>query len=236
MAFLCVLLYYVCTISSAQYRVAKYLDVLLKRFALSSRQCKDSFAFVDSLKSLDLNSNDYIICSFDVVSLFTNIPTLEVIDICSDLWEALDDEVDITTVALKKLLNFACCNVPFIHKDSWYAQVDGVSMGSPLAPTLASIFLNSLEKNLDILTNGVVDVPVFYTRYVDDVFLIFDKCSNVSTFLDFCISLHPNIKFTMELEKDAKIIVLKLVFIANLLILVFTYQIIVIVIIDIRLT
>ncbi len=33
----------------------------------------------------------------------------------------------------------------FLHKDKLYAQVDGVTMGSQLGPTLANFFLGHLE-------------------------------------------------------------------------------------------
>ena len=43
---------------------------------------RDTFEFVSKLKDLSVPSNGYM-CSFDVVSLFTNVPLLDTIDICS---------------------------------------------------------------------------------------------------------------------------------------------------------
>ena len=72
-------------------------------------------------------------------------------------------------------------------------------MGSPLAPTLASIFLQSLESNIDKYS---VKQPSLYKRYVDDIFLIFENKSDVEPFLKFMNSLHPNIELTMENENN----------------------------------
>ena len=44
--------------------------------------------------------------------------------------------------------------------------------------------------------------PVYYRRYVDDTFMLFNKESDVPLFLDYMNSRHPNIRFTCEVEKD----------------------------------
>jgi len=46
---------------------------------------------------------------------------------------------------------------------------------------------------------------VFWKRYVDDIFGIINKKSDANKILDFLNSMHPNIKFTTELEKDKSI-------------------------------
>ena len=47
--------------------------------------------------------------------------------------------------------------------------------------------------------------PLFYRRYVDDTFAVFKTKRSAMQFFDFINTLHPNIKFTMECEKDGKI-------------------------------
>lgn len=73
-------------IKSAQHSLAKELSLLLSPVLdkFSSRVIKDSFSFVNELRALNVNTNNLIICSFDVVSLFTNIPLDETIKICAD--------------------------------------------------------------------------------------------------------------------------------------------------------
>ena len=75
-------------------------------------------------------------------------------------------------------------------------------MGSPLAPTLASIFLSSIEDNIDLFPG---QKPLAYKRYVDDIFLIFDNQIDIDPFLEYLNSLHPNIKFTTETENNGKL-------------------------------
>ena len=73
--------------------------------------------------------------SFDVVSLFTNIPLIETVEICLDKLFSNSDKVhNLTRENLKKLIIFAAQENHFIFNNKIYDQVDGVSMGSPLFP------------------------------------------------------------------------------------------------------
>ena len=60
-------------------------------------------------------------------------------------------------------------------------------MGSPLAPTLANFFLAHMECKL-LKKNNVLIQPIFYRRYVDDIFAVFRDNSCV-TFLELLIQL-----------------------------------------------
>ena len=54
-----------------------------------------------------------------------------------------------------------------------YKPEKGVSMGSPISSTVAEIFLQRSE---DININKLLDTEniIFYTRYVDDILIIYD--------------------------------------------------------------
>ena len=60
----------------------------------------------------------------------------------------------------------------------FYRQIDGVAMGFPLEPTLANVFLCHHEKKwVNDCPNNFK--PVFYKRYVDDIFVLFKKSEHV---------------------------------------------------------
>ena len=84
----------------------------------------------------------------------------------------------------------------FLYKDKLFQQHDGVSMGSPLAPTMANFFWSSLENKL--LQTQSEFYPKLYLRYVDNIFAVFDNDEKCSKFLDLLNTQHKNIKFTME--------------------------------------
>ena len=112
-------------------------------------------------------------CSLDVEFLFTNIPVKETIDIYVDM---LYNGDPVHTPKMKKehfheFLTLVVNDNCFIFNGILYTQIDGVAMGSPLGPVLASIFLAHLEN--EFLTKHK-DFPLFYRRYVDDTFCVFN--------------------------------------------------------------
>ena len=101
---------------------------------------------------------------------------------------------------LIKLLRLANQGI-FLYKDKLYQQHDGVSMGSPLAPTLGKFFLAYIENKL--LGKQSDFHSKLYSRCVDDIFAVFDNSDHRTKFLDLLNSQHNNIKFTVELTSDA---------------------------------
>jgi len=157
----------------------------------------DTFSFVEDLKKVS-NSGKYMI-SFDVESLFTNIPLNETIELAVDLMsEKLD--LGISKPQLRKLFVFATKQSHFLFNNSLYDQVDGVAMGSPLAPALANLFLGHHESNW--LKDQKAEKVLFYRRYVDDIFCLFESGNDYLGFFEFINSQHPNIRFTFEEEND----------------------------------
>ena len=152
-------------------------------------------SFIDRIKSFVFSSSQTLV-SFDVVSLFTNIPLMETIDIVTDYVYKHESRPSYPKQTFKKLLQIATGGY-FLHKDKLYCQVDGVTMGSPLGPTLANFFLAHFESVF--MENESDCKPELYLRYVDDIFCVFNSDSRVTLFLQFLNNLHPNLKFTSEI-------------------------------------
>ena len=91
-----------------------------------------------------------------------------------------------------------------MFNDTYYQQIDSVAMGSPLGPTFANLFLVYYQHN-GLKNCPLQFKPKFYCRYVDDIFLMFEKKDHVKKFLRYMNSRHRNIKFTFEEEQDNKI-------------------------------
>ena len=60
-----------------------------------------------------------------------------------------------------------------MFNSKFYNQIDGVAMGSPLAPVLANIFMGFHESKW--LNENNLNRTTFYLRYVDDVLAAFDN-------------------------------------------------------------
>ena len=84
--------------------------------------------------------------SFDVDSLFTNIPLNETINIIIEKLFSENQTIDnLNKDHLKCLLTLATKESYFLFDGELYQQVDGVAMGCPLIPTLTNIFLCHYE-------------------------------------------------------------------------------------------
>ena len=64
----------------------------------------------------------------------------ECIDLAVRYIKEENTDIKLSATKLKTLLRFATAQTHFLLKDSFYDQVDGVSMGSPFAPVLANFF------------------------------------------------------------------------------------------------
>ena len=85
--------------------------------------------------------------SFDVVSLFTNVPLNRTIDII--LRKVYDEKLIRTKIKredIKELLLLCTQGVPFTYET--YLQIDGVMLGSPLGALFANIFMCELENTV----------------------------------------------------------------------------------------
>ena len=79
--------------------------------------------------------------SHDVTRLFTNIPLQETISIAMNFIFNHNPSRNITRKELEKLFFFATLQTHFIFNSIFFNQIDGVAMGSPLAPVLANILM-----------------------------------------------------------------------------------------------
>ena len=111
--------------------------------------------------------------SFDVESLFINIPLQETIDLCVDLLFNDKPNIDgFSKTYFHELLTVTLSESLILFNNGYYKQIDGVAMGSPLGPTFANIFL-SYYKQVWLKNCPYEFKSVIYKRYVDDTFLLF---------------------------------------------------------------
>ena len=127
--------------------LASLLEPLLKRF--STHCIRDSFTFADAIHN-SKDSNNPFICSFDISSLFTNVPLKETINICANALYRNDADAQplIFKAVFIELMKSATSGVEFSFNNIMYKQTDGVAMGLPLVPALANIFVGFYEEKL----------------------------------------------------------------------------------------
>ncbi|MGL4482604.1 MAG: reverse transcriptase domain-containing protein, partial [Lactococcus garvieae] len=182
--------------------VAKWLAKIIEpiRRELSKHSLKDSFEFVDRIK--DKNLKETQMYSFDVASLFTNVPVIETVNYLCEWVEHNPNTISIPIPSLKELLLRCTMNVQLLLNKKIYRQVDGVAMGSPLGPILADIFMSKLENNQ--LKSDIENLDT-YCRYVDDIFIVSPTSTNITNLLKKFNAAHEAIQFTVEKEVDGEL-------------------------------
>ena len=144
---------------SACHKIGKQIAACLSRVP----ECQINTStkkICDSVKETILKPDEELV-SFDVKSLYTNVPVKESIENCADLlfnWFTIP--VDRKT--FETLAEIACCDVIMATHDGFYIQVDGLAMGSPPAPYLA----NGWMSQFDPIIKGNSS---FNERCIDDI-------------------------------------------------------------------
>ena len=150
------------------------------------------------VKDLKLGE-DEIMLSFDVKSLFTNVPVQEAVDVILNILkedESLEDRTVLTPDVIAELLRLCLNSTYFVYQGKYYEQKEGAAMGSPVSAVMANLYMEFFEELA--LTSSPV-TPVLWKRYVDDTFCVM-KRDEVDVFFQHLNSIRPSIQFTVELE------------------------------------
>ena len=192
-------------VGTSTYDLGKFVANIIKPAAVNKygTDLDNTFQFVDQIK--EQNLTDHVMVSFDVCSLFTNIPLSKTIDVCLDrLYRGPDPSIKPTLPedVLKRLIELCVKDNTFVFNGKVYVQKDGVAMGSSLGPLLANIWMAHLEETL---MQGHAEFPLFYRRYVDDTFCLFKDRFSADMFFIYLNSIDNNIKFEIEWEQNDKL-------------------------------
>jgi len=175
----------------------KSLDPLCRN---NGYDVQNSFEVMTRLNQCKLEVG-HVMVSFDVKSMFPNIPLTATYKILREHWEEIEPH---TFIKDKNMFieGLKICNKQyFLFNDNIYRQLDGISMGGSLSVNLSGIFMNNL---IDKAMSQSQVKPVLLMKYVDDILCIM-KEDEVERFLLTLNSIHPNIKFTVEMEVNQNI-------------------------------
>jgi len=189
-------------VGTYNYKLAKYLvEIISPLLEKDDHTIKDTFDFVNKVSNLDTKVDKFML-GFDLESLFTNIPTLETIDIILKLAYPRNTKFfhGLIKDELKHLLIICTQQSHFQFNNELFDQIHGVSMGAPLGPLFAKAFMVNFEKiHMEKLKELGIKI---WLRYVDNIFATLDNPVAAKTILQFLNTCHPNIKFTIEKEGE----------------------------------
>ena len=127
---------------------------------------KNTGDFIEHIKDVTLQANETI-TSYDVSALFTSVPIEAAINIIQRRLE-LDQELHSrTTMKVKHItspLEFGLKTTYFQFQGSFYEQISGAAMGSPISPIVANLFMEDFEVKA---INTAKNPPKMWKQYLD---------------------------------------------------------------------
>ena len=133
--------------------------------------------------------------SYDVESLFTNIPIKKTLDyIIEQIYTHKKLKPICSKLIFKGLLLKLATECTYTFNHTFYKQIDGCTMGGPLSVTFSDIFMIKMESEI-VIPNK----PLFYRRFVDDIYNRRKKFQWDELF-EKLNSYHPKIKLTIEVS------------------------------------
>lgn len=202
----------VASINTPSSKLSKYLSSILKNLLTNDRfNVTNSYEFKEKVSSITLNDEDQMV-SFDIVSLFTNIPINLSIDIIMDRWNELNNFTNLPRKTFFTLLRFCLIDANyFVYGSIYYQQIYGMPMGNSLSSVIADVIT---QKLLTTALNSLSSQPKMLVKYVDDVFCIVTK-NNINETLNALNSFHCKLQFTLELENNNSLAYLDVLVVRN---------------------
>lgn len=190
------------SINAPARELCKYLVNILKNLTSESKyNIKDAREFKSRLQDIEIE-DDEVLVSFDVISLFPNIPINLALKAVKDKWSLLESFTNIPQDLFMEILTFCIKETRYFKfEDKIYEQKKGLPMGSPASPVIADILMEVL---LDTSLEKMTRKPRILTKYVDDLFCIV-KRDEITMTLSILNEFDRRIQFTMEEEIDNKL-------------------------------
>ena len=162
----------VSSINSPSYSLSQYIASVVSPLAgHTDTAVRNSAHFVREMADVTL-AQDELLVSFDVSSLFTNVPVSEAVEVIWGMLRNVQElskrtKLDADNVA--SLLSLCLKSTYFRYNGNYYEQREGAAMGSPVSAVVANLYMEHFEQ---IALGTAKNRPRIWKRYVDDTFCI----------------------------------------------------------------
>ena len=153
-------------VQSSTYQLSKHLTHILSPLISNTESnVLNSLEFTTFIHTRTVH-DDEVLVSFDVGSLFTNVPVklaTEVARHCLQSDDPLSSRTSLSPDELSQLLEFCLTATHLSFQGQPSKQVFGTAMGSPVSVAVANLAMEDVE-------NRALDIHLpFWKRFVDDV-------------------------------------------------------------------
>ncbi|CAF3353726.1 unnamed protein product [Rotaria socialis] len=156
-------------------KISRFLDELLRPLFDRMASSTTVTSGIEVIKQLYEWSKrnarqDTLICTMDVIDLYTMIPQTEGILAIKKMLDYLNlkqiNGLKIETII--RLCRFVVRNNYFSYDSKYYHQIRGGAMGSPLTLTIANAYMFFFERDI---VKQINNSNGLYIRYIDDIFI-----------------------------------------------------------------
>ena len=191
------------------HRLSNLIDIVLRPLTKRVKSyLRDTMDFLNHLP--EHIPEDTILASFDVESLYSNIPHDLGLDAIK-FWlqkHPEDRHRRFTDNFILDSIEFILQNNTFYFNGEHYRQRKGTAMGTKFAPVYATLVIGYLEETLYRKVANEFGQQFgeyfmkFWNRFLDDCFVPWTRSLNDLNRLHYILnSLHPSINFTIEYSK-----------------------------------
>lgn len=193
-------------IGSLTANVSTFVDHCIKPIVCSlPSYIRDSIDFINKLKTMTLPNSDILLATFDVSSLYTNIPHDGGIEAMKHFLDQRTNACRPQTECILDLAHVVLTSNFFLFKEEYYLQIKGTAMGSTMAPNYANLYMGFFENNfvLNSEVNPYFNNVLLYQRFIDDVFILWkgDERS-LRLFHQYLNSVNDHLSFTLDFDQS----------------------------------
>ncbi len=168
--------------------LALLVDCILQPFVKrSASYLQDSQNLIQMTVSKQFPRNSKLY-SCDFEGLYTNIDLKHALLSITDFINRNFSSCYISSIGFKAILNLVFNNNVFTFNKKHYKQIRGTAMGSKCGPSVANIYISLLEEKF-----LVIHRPLFYVRFIDDIFTIVENSFDIQKLVDTFTYLKLNI-------------------------------------------
>ena len=162
------------SVGSPTYGLSKWIDYFLRPFVVRTwSYLRDSSHLLSLLKRTRVTSTTTL-ATFDAVSLYTSIPLGRCLTVLANMIRS-----HYLYAFLIRGLALVLYNNIFVFESSTWKQTQGIAMGTPVAPTVANLYLAFYEHQFIRSSSLWGKELVAFRRYIDDLFVVWTGNSSL---------------------------------------------------------
>ena len=186
--------------------LSEFVDSFIKPFVHAlPAYIRDSTDLINKISCITDLPDDVFLVTFDVASLYTNIPHDGGVEALGFYLSNRDTNCNPPNQFIIDLTNWVMKKNYFKFNGEFYLQVSGTSMGSICAPNYANLYVGFFEKNCVFNPELNAHLPKIlkWYRYIDDVICLYQgSADELQDFYKLLNSFNSNLQFTMEYSDE----------------------------------